>query len=344
MRSGAFEIAAEVASVAAAPGSLRERAEALLCPLRRVVPFEAARVYLLDMKRRAEHSLFFTGYDDKVRSYLDSPQHLDDIELAGLERAGPPMRLRDLPVPVDQLRSWAEYLGPAGFREGIGVRLTTSDGRYLGILSLYTDTAAHPTDAARDILSALSTPMANALDPLRGISAAAGMVEHAAGGVLLSRYGHPQRLPGLPEHPVLARGSRLLDVAAQQLGDTEHTAFLCPYDADGDHRHLRVRVLACPPLPPAHVVAAVVVAPAGDLSRLTRRELEVLGLLVEGSSNRGIARVFRLTERTVATHLEHILAKLNAATRTLAAVHALRRGLYIPRPLQRSAQHPVLGG
>lgn len=336
MRSGALEIATEVASVAAAPAGIRERAKALMGPLRRVVPFEAARVYLLDTERRAEHSLFFTGYDDKVRSYLDSPQHLDDVELAGLDRGGPPMRLRDLPVPMDEIRAWAEYLSPAGFREGIGVRLTTTDGRYLGILSLYTDTTAHPTDAARDVLGALSTTMANALDPLRSISAAAGLVDRAAGGVLLTRDGCTQRLPGLPEHALLAKGSRLLDVAVRQLGNTAQAVFLCPYDADGDQRHLRVTVLACPPLPPANVFAAVVVAPAADLSRLTRRELEVLGLLVEGCSNRRIASAFRLTERTVATHLEHILAKLHAPTRTLAAVYALRRGLYIPRALHRA--------
>jgi DNA-binding CsgD family transcriptional regulator len=340
MRSGAFEIATEVASVAAVPAGAGERAEALLRPLRRLVPFEAARVYLLDMERRAEHSLYFTGYDDKVRSYLDSPQHIDDVELVGLDRGGPPMRLRDLPVPAEEIRAWAEYLTPAGFREGIGVRLTTSDGRYLGVLSLYTDNRAHPTDAAREVLGALAATMADAVDPLRSISAASGLIDHACGGVLLSRDGRTQGLPGLPGHAILARGSRLLDVAVRQLGETAHTAFLCPYDADGVHRHLRVTVLACPELPPAHVMAAVVVAPAGDLGRLTRRELEVLGLLVEGCSNRRIASAFRLTERTVATHLEHILAKLHAPTRTLAAVYALRRGLYIPRPLHRVAQRP----
>ncbi|WP_345510352.1 helix-turn-helix transcriptional regulator [Phytohabitans houttuyneae] len=308
----------------------------MLGPLRPVVPFEAARVYLLDMERRAEHSLYSTGYDEKVRSYLDSPQHLDDVELVGLDRRGPPMRLRDLQVPAEEIRSWAEYLMPAGFREGIGVRLTTSDGRYLGILSLYTEVPAHPTDAAREILAALSTTMADALDPLRSISAAAGLVDRAAGGVLLCRDGRTEALPGLPDHPMLAGGSRLLDVAARQLGETAHSTFLCPFDADGDHRHLRVTVLACPAIPPANVIAAVVVAPAGELSRLTRRELEVLGLLVEGCSNRRIASAFRLTERTAATHLEHILTKLHAPTRTLAAVYALRRGLYIPRALHRA--------
>lgn len=338
MRSGALEIATEVASVAAAPVGLGERAEALLGPLRRLLPFEAARVYLLDMERRAEHSLFTTGLDEKVQSYLDSPEHVDDVEQVGLDRHGPPMRLRDLAVPRDEIRAWAEYLTPAGFREGVGVRLATSDGRYLGLLSVYTDTAAHPTDAAREFLGVLSTTMANALDPLRAIGAAARLVHGAVAGVLLTRDRCTLPLPGLPGHAVLVPGSALLGAAADQLEQAAHATFLCPYDPAGEDTHLRATVIACPDLPPAHVVAAVVVAPAGDLGRLTRRELEVLGLIVEGCSNRRIASSLRLTERTVTTHLEHILAKLHASTRTLAAVYALRRGLYIPRPLQRVAE------
>jgi DNA-binding CsgD family transcriptional regulator len=337
MRSGALEIATEVATIVSAPDGVAERSGALLALLRRLVPYEGARVFLLDMERRAEHSITAVGYDATVRSYLDSPQHVDEIELVGLHRDGPPMRLRDLPLPWQEIPGWAEYLAPAGFREATAVRLTTSDGRYLGMLSLHTASTAHPTDAARALLGALSTTIANGLDPLRSISAAVRLVDGATAGVLLARDGKTHPLPGLPGHPLLAPGSRLLDVARDQLGATAHTAFLCPYDPDGVGTNVRVTVLACPGPPPAHVFAAMVVGEPGDLGRLTRRELEVLGLLVEGRSNRRIASTFRLTERTVASHLEHILAKLDAPTRTLAAVYALRRGMYIPRSLHRSA-------
>jgi DNA-binding NarL/FixJ family response regulator len=75
-----------------------------------------------------------------------------------------------------------------------------------------------------------------------------------------------------------------------------------------------------------------VLAPATDLRGLTPRELQVLGLVIEGWSNRQIAVALIVTPRTVATHLEHILAKLDAPTRTLAAVRAERQGLYVPSP------------
>ena len=74
-------------------------------------------------------------------------------------------------------------------------------------------------------------------------------------------------------------------------------------------------------------------SPPGDLGGLTARELQVLGLLVEGWSNGRIAGVLVISERTVATHVEHIMAKLGARTRALAAVRALNRGAFVPRAL-----------
>jgi DNA-binding NarL/FixJ family response regulator len=87
--------------------------------------------------------------------------------------------------------------------------------------------------------------------------------------------------------------------------------------------------------------AVVLVSPAGDLRGLTPRELEVLGLVIDGYSNSEIARALVVAPRTVAAHLEHILVKLSAPSRTLAAVRAERAGLYVPRESAASPlQHP----
>jgi len=49
-------------------------------------------------------------------------------------------------------------------------------------------------------------------------------------------------------------------------------------------------------------------------ARLTAREVEVLGLLARGHPNREIARRLVVTPRTVATHIEHIYAKLDVSS------------------------------
>lgn len=60
---------------------------------------------------------------------------------------------------------------------------------------------------------------------------------------------------------------------------------------------------------------------------LTKRELEILQLIVEGNTNCEIANKLYLTIGTVKTHLRNIFNKLNVDDRTQAAVIALRAGL-----------------
>jgi DNA-binding NarL/FixJ family response regulator len=64
---------------------------------------------------------------------------------------------------------------------------------------------------------------------------------------------------------------------------------------------------------------------------LTARELDVLRLIASGMSNRGIADELIITEKTVKTHVSHILAKLEVADRTQAALYAVKHGLQTAR-------------
>ena len=60
---------------------------------------------------------------------------------------------------------------------------------------------------------------------------------------------------------------------------------------------------------------------------LTEREVEVLKLVAHGLSNRDIANQLVISEPTVRTHVSSLLAKLHLASRTQAALYALREGL-----------------
>ncbi len=68
-----------------------------------------------------------------------------------------------------------------------------------------------------------------------------------------------------------------------------------------------------------------------DAERLTRREHEVLELIAAGRSNKRIAFELGISEKTVKTHVGHVLAKLGVADRTQAALLAVRSGLVGPR-------------
>ena len=66
--------------------------------------------------------------------------------------------------------------------------------------------------------------------------------------------------------------------------------------------------------------------PNGPLSRLSDREKEILGHLIEGNTNKEIARKLGLQEITVKVHLRNIYRKMEAANRAQAVRIALQNG------------------
>ena len=75
--------------------------------------------------------------------------------------------------------------------------------------------------------------------------------------------------------------------------------------------------------------AAGSVEPAEPGPPLTARELQVLQLLAQGYTNRGIAVRLNISEHTVKFHVGALLAKLGAASRAEAVARAARQGLIL---------------
>jgi DNA-binding CsgD family transcriptional regulator len=331
--------------IAASSDPLPERARALLRALRPVVPFDAAWLALADPLRSSYSSLASVDLDDRVVDFLSGPQTAHDIEVAGADRDRPPLSPSDLPFSAEELPTWSDHLLPAGFHESLGVGLFASGGRHVGFLTVLSGSREPPTAAVRRHLAAVTPVLARGIDPMRSLLTIARLVREATAATVVRKDGRNQPLPGLDGDPLLAVGSPVLDAACDRIADGQlHSSFLWPlggWHAPGGHT--RVTALAAPGDVPEVLCGVVLLSPVPDLHGLTPRELEVLGLMVDGCSNQEIARTLVVAPRTVAAHVEHVLVKLGAPTRTLAAVRAEREGLYVPAVPRSSRGDPGPG-
>src|SRR4051795_79694 len=247
----------QLAQIALTPGAdLAERSAAALEALGRVLPSDAAWLAVRDPEARRHTPLATAGAGEPLRSYFQTPEADAEVEALGLNRHRPPMLAREIPVPLPDLHAWAEHLLPAGFRGGLAAGLFTPGGRHIGFLSLLSEHPARPGPADRDVIAAVTAVLAHALDRTRQIADTARIVEAASAGVVLTRGGDILPLPGLPDHRLLAPGSRILATAARELADTDaYVTFLAPTTDSyaGDGRLVRVSALDCLPAagPPA---------------------------------------------------------------------------------------------
>jgi len=153
-----------------------------------------------------------------------------------------------------------------------------------------------------------------AMPVLDGVGALAQLRERAPAArvIVLTSFGEDDRL-----FAALRGGA-----AGFLLKDTE------PADLVGA---IRTAHAGQAPLSPAVATRVVEQLASGARPRaadvLTARELEVLGLIAQGRSNKRIALELGVAEKTVKTHVGHVLAKLDLSDRTQAALYAVREGI-----------------
>jgi|tagenome__1003787_1003787.scaffolds.fasta_scaffold20954868_4 hypothetical protein len=325
----------ELAGIAAAPATLQQRAQEVLEVLGRTLPFDAAWLAVCDPERRRHTPLATTGPAEPLRRYFLTPEADVEVDELGLNRSRPPMLVGEIPMPLPELRAWAEHLLPAGFRGGLAAGLFAATGRHVGFLSLLSEDPRRPDRMDRRIVAAVTSVIADELDRTREIAETARIVEAAAAGVVLTRGGDTLPLPGLPDHRLLTRDSPLLTTAARELAGTRvHVSFLAPTRGSDRERLIRVTALDCAVPHLDHLSAAVLLSPPGDLRGLGPLDLLVLGLLIDGTTSvPALAAALGVDATRVTDALGAALVALSARDLTAAAVRALRAGLRIPPQL-----------
>lgn len=163
------------------------------------------------------------------------------------------------------------------------------------------------------LLLDISMPRVPGLDALRELSRSASPVRTI---LLTASVERPQMLEALQ---LGARGVVLKESATQVLLKSIETVM------DGGHWVGRdsvpdLRELVLRDIPQPDETAA-------SRYGLTRRELQIVSAIVEGSSNRDMAQKFRVREDTVKHHLTSIFSKLGVSTRLELALFALEHKL-----------------
>jgi len=150
---------------------------------------------------------------------------------------------------------------------------------------------------------------------INGVEATAHIVERfpTCRVVVLTSFGEVERVNAALRNGAV--GYLLKDAEAAEVAAAIRAAVRGEVHLDSEIARRLTQDLRCGPV---------------GLALLTSRERQILALLGEGRSNREIADILVISERTARTHVSNVLSKLNLTSRTQAALMAIREGL-VPR-------------
>lgn len=301
-----------------------ERAEAVLDELANIVAYDAAQISCWDPHQLSHRTVASRGYTDDMREALNGSMYRDDRVWSILEQRNDPVFWRDCPFDRNESAFYVNAVEGHGFREGGTMLLRDGRGEHLGMLSLNIESAAAPGDSARDLVGIIGAGLLNLVDRLAPARHLATVLPSQWPTAALDWHGRwtPLTAEGLPPHPLLEAVSDMLAREDSQTKFRWHESHSGPGRRRSDPLLVEV-------FPFKHPTCRAVVTwsrqrlPYG----LTKRESDVLALLAAGASNAAIAETLSLSIRTVTTHVERILAKMEVPTRTAAALIAQHDGL-----------------
>jgi DNA-binding NarL/FixJ family response regulator len=206
------------------------------------------------------------------------------------------------------------------FRDGLR-RLLEADSRF-AVVGEAGDGEAAVAQAARlrpDILLLdLAMPKANGLKALQDLS---DLGIHVRSVLLTAAIDADETVTALQFG---ARGVILKESATQLLYRCLQAVMADEYWVGHERVHDIVQHLRS--------IARQAEADAVPAGMLTRRELQIVEAIVEGSSNKDIGHQFDLSEQTVKNHLSHIFDKVGVSNRLELALYAVHHKLLQKRP------------
>ena len=164
------------------------------------------------------------------------------------------------------------------------------------------------------VLMDLHMPVVNGIEATRQIKASHPAVKVI---VLTSFSDHDHVLPAVKAG---ARGYLLKDIEPDELAKSIRQVYAGKVELHPDVAGLLLEQIANPGDSAPDRTAT-------PFDELTAREREVLQLIASGLTNREIAEALFITEKTVKTHVSHILGKLGLSDRTQAAILAVKHGM-----------------
>ncbi|MFC4100522.1 response regulator [Paenibacillus xanthanilyticus] len=178
--------------------------------------------------------------------------------------------------------------------------------------------ALHAPDV---VLMDLHMPVLNGIETTRQLTAGHPGVKV----IVLTSFSDQDHV--LPAIRAGAKGYLLKDIEPEELVRAIHRVHHGQVELHPDAASALMSVVAAPESAPPAPAAP---APRNPFEELTPRERDVLEQIARGLSNKEISDALHITEKTVKTHVSHLLDKLSVSDRTQAAILAIRHGLGEP--------------
>ncbi len=280
-----------------------------------IMPIDCAVIGRWDRRAKVHSTLANIGYPEFAVRQFERLSHTAP-NIPHSPREGRLLRLADVPRAERRGAIHTDVIENLGFSDGVSMCLSV-DGICVGALHASTSGCNIVDNDALAVLHLVAGDLATIADPMHTIWAQS--LISAGAGAFVWDESNDKTVP-------------LTDDAWCEL--VSPTSPIRKYSALNGRREVSRTVSVISGRELVRIESTrqgrwtlctheVIEAPNG----LTIRELEVLAELAAGKSNREIAASLLTSERTVTSHMEHILTKLSVRNRTAAAAAANRLGL-----------------